>query len=1152
MTGLSTGSQGSGIRAGSRPNQGSGVSSGGPPPDPPITFGVNMAFGLHAHVAAPPPGPSGPFAVGEFEMPGYFQFEFLTAGGLVVMNDSEAMYGSSEVVVQTAQLDDVDDPVFVAHTVMSLTEPSFSVNYVGMIGNAVLLAIGQGADAGTFVQTLVAYDLDYDTIVDTFTFPTTGWWVGYDGWMMDPATGVLYAYYGDPTQASDGMFYAFDVSEPTDISVLDTLELGFSPQPDAMNIRRPTDDHLYVMDPYGTAFTAVVTISNPSNLVQMDMIEGVPNFSQVAARGDGYAIVYDEAFLQTLDVTDVTAPTVVSLAELDVGGTPVSVSEFSPGVPARQAPWMQVEGEFVTRGPYTIDVSTEGAREDLVTDLIPNADTVWVGWYTGSQIVYFKEGESVWLGVTNDVPLIWAVPEVEIDYTDPLEPIMVVTIPAGEWELEYDIDYAGPTPVDGSPFTGPTTVPVTVTEMGVEWCVRMRAVGTPWWGYYCFLPEAPPEPPPPTVTVPGSGENGIVVTWPETGPIEVEEEVDGGGYAPVPGSPIEGGEYVIPIIDAPEGEVHCFRTRYPGGEWSDPVCVTAGPPAPPTWLSVVAGNWSAQMIQAVVNPETGIEEWYFEVQIDGGAWTDDTAHQHPAGYAVFYSDPEELVRGSTYCFRAKQSNVYGQSEFSDESCVTMNPEYPLSAPYLLYDARHWNGRMSPATSVLPNLGSAGSDWDLTEFFDPLPDETNFVSGFIGTVADADWADLGGPPCDGPFTLMIWNGDAIFTQPQTDYAAEFTWADGRISARGYSESFSPNLTAVMEMVIGTLSTPSRGAGGSYTHVEHPDNSLRFATVDMLNAAQANWASAGSISPLEVPIVDLCSVAEPLGTVEMQFSGMGYAILNGASAPGAGWPWRTMSGFALFRGIPTQDDIDEWEAYFADDPPVGAVPFAYEGGERWYDDEYCYHTFTTFDDDLEPIVGATLPTTIDFRLVGGGGDSVDGSSNRGGGAGGAVIDVAAHPAPSTTSPYVAGQGQSSGGGARSPATFEGYSMQGGERSQGKDGGDSGSGELGGVGSAGTGYPRGGGGGAFGPGGDSSGPLNSDDGGDGGIGESTIWTQDGVLRYDGSGGPGIGGFNGGTDGAGQLPRGRGTGGSQIGGWNGSTGTGAGLVVRYPRSDV
>lgn len=480
--------------------------------------------------------------------------------------------------------------------------------------------------------------------------------------------------------------------------------------------------------------------------------------------------------------------------------------------------------------------------------------------------------------------------------------------------------------------------------------------------------------------------------------------------------------------------------------------------------------------------------------------------------------------------------------------VVVHPRENLRDALIVWDTRSWNGMTNGP--IIPNQGSAGSAFDIAVTNTPT---ASLVAPQMGTVhalgtVTGDWDLLGGPPCDGPFTVMVagLRGDGSVKWPNSaSNAAMIGFTTGPISYRRIDlrGSGTPN--------GGRVETTS-SQGGFWT-----------LTYDPVDGGSTVWrelaAFLGSIT--REGTVGSCRYVPDAesGNIISDLRMGAPTILRPSEGVGP-------VGFVLFRGEPSAADMAYWEAYF--DTPV-ATPFSYEltspydpsafmWRREWFDDDYCYHwmecmpsstdpvfTFT----DVEPIVGKTLPATIDFILVGAGQNAAGEASglNRrgGGGGGGEVVEVLGHTAPVASTEFKVGAFGNVGS-----CFFEGYGATGRPSGTlypfiGPNGANDLSGAAG-TGGTGTLSPAGGGGGggAGGNGGNSSGTT----GGDGGDGIASDWHWTGATVYHGTGGPGGGTVVGARPGP--VGLGAGAQGTFVTGAPGVQGGGsAGLVIRYER---
>ncbi len=485
-----------------------------------------------------------------------------------------------------------------------------------------------------------------------------------------------------------------------------------------------------------------------------------------------------------------------------------------------------------------------------------------------------------------------------------------------------------------------------------------------------------------------------------------------------------------------------------------------------------------------------------------------------------------------------------RQRFNAGDPLVVHPIEPLRDALIVWDMRSWNGMTDD--QVIENQGIAGSDFDL--IISGNNDTLNSVVA-LGNIV-GNWTNhFGGPPCDGPFTVMAFrkaNGATL-------QRAALGW---------------PDVNTGTSSRIGFLAASNVGinfqAGGSVISnvISGTNWDSWVATYDPVDGGSTIWVDDTPVSPTRTGGVNSCALVPNANGVNVQF-GLTSTFAAPDSPPEAG-----LVGFVFARGEPDPATFAYWDAYFA---APAYNPFSYvftsqsAGIRTWYDSDYCYHWINTgntnadkanFTAHMNPISGAALPATIDFLLIGGGEQSRGGTNvNRGGGGGaGEIIPVFGHPAPTSTTSLVKGVGVASIVNKRN--SFEGYTADGftpnfTSFSASVNGGNvapnASSGpyyHLGGTGTASQ--AGGGGGGALSDGGDNTGTTP----GAGGDGYPSAWHWSGAVVYHCGGGAGRG--SGATIGAFSEPRGLGYGAH---GANSSPtlvqGMSGGLVVRYERQD-
>lgn len=445
--------------------------------------------------------------------------------------------------------------------------------------------------------------------------------------------------------------------------------------------------------------------------------------------------------------------------------------------------------------------------------------------------------------------------------------------------------------------------------------------------------------------------------------------------------------------------------------------------------------------------------------------------------------------------------------------VVVHPVEPLSQPFVVWDARMWNGMTNEA--IIPNLGSAGSALDLVVTA-ASSDPVNRMAAAV-TVA-GDWDLVGGPPCDGPFTIMVcleWErrpGGLPSNFAQLGNIGLW-WPSRAVNAANLEGGQTPRIT-LGPAGAGEITAPSNTAASSI------NSRFKTLTLDPVDGGSTYWLGTTATNPTtRSGSPGACSNAEDAEAGNIIGRGLGLRGFSSLPQDGLGW-----IGYAMFRGEPTPQDIDYWKTYF--NTPLPPDPFLYEVTSvhdtpapgtaftvrrSWYDATYCYHwiesqvnatdnVFKTVT--VRPIPAATLPATIDFILVGAGqnvaGRNSPRPSNSGGGGGGQVIQVSGHPAPTTATDFTLGGFNNAG-----DAKFEGFTANGknsGTTFQfvGPNGGIS----LDGVNAGGVGGQAGqgaGGGGAGGAG------QSFASGSNGGAGILSNWHWSATNQAHGGGGPG-----------------------------------------------
>lgn len=485
------------------------------------------------------------------------------------------------------------------------------------------------------------------------------------------------------------------------------------------------------------------------------------------------------------------------------------------------------------------------------------------------------------------------------------------------------------------------------------------------------------------------------------------------------------------------------------------------------------------------------------------------------------------------------------------SGAEIQPRAPLTQPVILWDSRSWDGSIGPGTGGIPNEGTAGPAFDLDvrkytlglgitaygAMRGPGPNPTWVSPGGV------DWDDLGGPPCDGPFTMILAIG-SFPRQPiqgvdggldcevlfRATSGSPIHFAMQQIWFNGFGDD--PSGTANMETGadVGGFDYPIANYGMNGFCPGCTEDYLRqrllVMTMDGVDGGATYWRNFVPVAP-EIDFVDPVppttpetfyvgetfgncaagSSSSPINTHEL-FVYFGEHRGFGDIVPGTAW--NGAIGFVLLRGEPTPDEIAYWDDYFFTGYTPWESPLAYIGGQAIRaDDTYVYHVFTSSGTGLTPIPGVTLPTTVDVFVVAGGGEGEDSISTdpAGGGAGGEAILTTGHPAPTSAALMNIGSG---GAGFNVDGTNSIYDFTGPNTLtavRGRAGGSVALGRGGLNGSHGGGTPNGqaGGGGAGATGAGQNAPSTTQ-GGNGGPGVLNNW-RTGSNELYGLGGGGAG---------------------------------------------
>ena len=406
----------------------------------------------------------------------------------------------------------------------------------------------------------------------------------------------------------------------------------------------------------------------------------------------------------------------------------------------------------------------------------------------------------------------------------------------------------------------------------------------------------------------------------------------------------------------------------------------------------------------------------------------------------------------------------------------------LGQPYVLWDTRVWRAdAMGQGLRAMPNLGIGGPQWDLDVYNVGSPGSYTTIASqnndeWLGSPR-IPWSAVGGLPCDGrPFTVLMAYGDFPLNNSYAE--GDMLFANGKyVSQFGLTQC----LGAMNNVVDDTadrftfaavfhgygfgaynqwnLPTDAETAPGSGT--EFLRNRLIAVTMDSING-ECNKCFNNTREIPEQPdgpgqeeffiATTAGACADHAGETYIgthHFFYCGEHRNSPATGATPGQPFDGMVGTALFRGVPSASSMQFWYDYFygpAPDPlPPYVSPFPYSGGfSKWTDGTYAYHEFsgTAGGASLTPVSGYTLPSTIDFWLIGGGGGGCGFQTpgGGGGGGGGEVIEVLGIAAPVTSQTFVQGAGGASrtNGGS---STFMGYTARGGRGATSHVGGTNG---------------------------------------------------------------------------------------------------------------
>ena len=493
--------------------------------------------------------------------------------------------------------------------------------------------------------------------------------------------------------------------------------------------------------------------------------------------------------------------------------------------------------------------------------------------------------------------------------------------------------------------------------------------------------------------------------------------------------------------------------------------------------------------------------------------------------------------------------------------VRSKPTSPASEAVVLYDSRSWDGStIGVGTGGLPNEGTATSVPDLDVFVQHGSNrtETRATNG-VGVFQEGiTWEDLGGDPCEQPFTLYVaWNqmdpgypgatGEFGMQLRETQFGFTRTLVSAFASTFG-EDDVSGSVAMRIVDVQGDMPQTLYRMGVNPGQGANIRNMLHVYTMDPIDGGGSCWRDGVPIEPLYetfgssseeyYSVIDTGYPNDAFGNPggctqapadistwwwDISF-GQDRRVGDGTSsplfgAPAAGERWNGIFGVALCRGEPTAADIAYWDDYFYG---VGYTPWVnpvkYDVGESTYGDAtHVYHDLRfPGNQTINLEWNATKPPTIDALLVGGGaggGGNETAPAGHEGGGGGQVIELTAIPAPDDGTVVTIGDGGLGGQpGVQLTQPGEdtvgfGSTAFGGGVGAGGTGGFSGSGNAGG---AGDGTRGGGGGGNNGTGGvPSANPPPDGTAAGGGVGALLSgWAQPlDLSKFFGNGGQGGG---------------------------------------------
>lgn len=374
--------------------------------------------------------------------------------------------------------------------------------------------------------------------------------------------------------------------------------------------------------------------------------------------------------------------------------------------------------------------------------------------------------------------------------------------------------------------------------------------------------------------------------------------------------------------------------------------------------------------------------------------------------------------------------------------AAVQPRQDMPEPFILWDTRSWDGTTGVGTGGIPNEGTAGPSFDLDVTERILGDGSYAYYAKQGPVllsaswvnTAVDWDAVGGPPCDGPVTVMMAFGDfprssnagvptgfpngaayalqyfrralganhwlmggEWYNNPDGDMSG-YLDANANVDAPDYkfstvyNNSLPGDDVAIREQMI-VLTHDIADGGGTFWRWPDPcPADIQFVPPSTPFLDPFNFELFDEDQPCDAGIAANGSI---LGGTNQQFCFIGEH--RGWAPLTPGQPWNGLIGAAFFRGEPTRAQMDYWNDYFLTGYTPLVTPIGYAPDNNWtirVDSTYVYHYIRVGTNSpcyLTPLSGKPQPATVDLFMIGGGGAGFDNNATAGQPAGGGAAGV-----------------------------------------------------------------------------------------------------------------------------------------------------------------